>query len=177
MPLLIYYNQDGHKWFRRNVKSGNTWSEVGKNHKEIPKNSDKDGNMRKLLQLTGYHPQITPDLSKPYGKSYSGGETGVTITVRNAPLGNGYWKYKHSLRGGLFELKEVKHTEQVPLTYRTYDGKLESITAFYYGTTPTERPNLLLVELVIRRGWNYKRIPILSQRNKGRQGLERIFYT
>ncbi|EKX72080.1 hypothetical protein BEWA_045440 [Theileria equi strain WA] len=148
-PLLIHYEQGFHErsWFRRNTTDGSTWSEIGKADPNLPEHTSDDGKIKKLLEEASYYPLIIPDLFMPADAHYPDGNMSINITVRNAPLGNGYWKYKHSLRGGLFKLKGVEHNGNVLDGITPPDYILGSITAFYQGDDPYSLKNLIMVEL------------------------------
>ncbi|AFZ79898.1 hypothetical protein BEWA_027470 [Theileria equi strain WA] len=160
IPLLIAHQNGWHNWYRRNSDTVNTWSEVSQYDRPTGP-SDEDGNMQKLLQRNYYYPSIIIDLSRPTNATYSDKGTGIDITVRSTSVYGGYHMFEHSLRGGLFKLNGVQHTEQTNLNGITSDGelgrKLESITACYYGDHPSEEKRLLLVELVVsERETKYK---------------------
>ncbi|AFZ79442.1 hypothetical protein BEWA_022900 [Theileria equi strain WA] len=149
-PLLICYQEvTGTKWFRRNIKSGNTWGEVCQDDRPTNPDTDKD-NIKKLLQRNDYYPQITINLSMPANEPYRDKTTNINITVRTSPIGDGYWTNVHSLRGGLFTLKSVVHNN-LPLADIKSSENLESITVYYNGTDlKVER--LLLVEITSHNG-------------------------
>ncbi|AFZ80388.1 hypothetical protein BEWA_032410 [Theileria equi strain WA] len=152
IPLLITYQQDfGEKsWFRRNTKSGNTWSEVCQYERPTDPSDDSDNKIKGLLQHLGYYPSIIPDLSNL--GNYSDESTDIGVTVRASFIEDGYSKFEHSLRGGLFELKGVIHgTGNTPLTGISSNYPIESVSAYYYGgADPQDMSKLLLVEFVIK---------------------------
>ncbi|EKX72224.1 hypothetical protein BEWA_046880 [Theileria equi strain WA] len=148
-PLLIHYEQGFHErsWFRRNTTDGSTWSEIGKADQNLPEHTSDDGKIKKLLEEASYYPLITPDLSIFTDAHYPDRNMNINITVRTSSLDNGYWKYKHSLRGGLFKLKGVEHNVNILGGITPPDYILGSITAFYQGDDPYSLKNLIMVEL------------------------------
>ncbi|EKX73532.1 hypothetical protein BEWA_035680 [Theileria equi strain WA] len=140
IPIVIDYQKGGEHWFRRNTKDNKTWTAV-------PKDQASGDKTEKLLNQNPYYLQITLDLSNPSG-TYS--DNGVSITVRNTPIGDDYYISRHSLCGGLFELKGVTHND-APLTDIKSGEKLESVSAYYYGTD-LKVDRLLRVELRSHNG-------------------------
>ncbi|EKX73895.1 hypothetical protein BEWA_039330 [Theileria equi strain WA] len=137
---LIYYNQGGQKFFRRNSENENTWIEV----------SNANGHP------TGTTPNLPLDLSKSSGITYSGGSSNISITVLRSHIGDGYYRYQYSLRGAPFKVNEIKH-EGIPLTGISFQDALTSVSGYYYGgKNPTDQSNLLLIELVISGSNTYQ---------------------
>ncbi|EKX72410.1 hypothetical protein BEWA_048770 [Theileria equi strain WA] len=147
-PLLIHNSQTGggNRWFRRNKSTENTWSEIGTNNPNRPGHSDDKDNIKKLLELPDYHPQIVLDLSKSSG-TYTDTTTDILITVRTSPIGDSYWRYQHSLCGGLFEATVINYENSVLSGIESSNDKLDSVTTYYYGDNPSDENNLLLVGL------------------------------
>ncbi|EKX73004.1 hypothetical protein BEWA_015650 [Theileria equi strain WA] len=137
-PLLSVTPQTGNKrYFRRNAENGNAWIEVTASQSSLP-----NGETPTLATL---------DLSRHAG-TYTNGD--VKITVRVSHIGDGYYRYQYSLCGGPFRATKVQNNSSTLSGIEYLDGTLDSISAYYFGST-TEPPNLLLVELRSQGGKNY----------------------
>ncbi|EKX72311.1 hypothetical protein BEWA_047760 [Theileria equi strain WA] len=156
-PLLIYFLQsDGtKKWICRHL-GDKQWVEL---ERGAP-TSDVDSSKIKTLLDKLSTPKIIIDVSKTGGQYQPDGNT-LQFTVDKSVVNGSqdYYGFKHTESGNKgFMIKEVIHKGDT-LSGITSDGelgrKLESITAYYDGDSPTDPTKLLLVELVSRNNERY----------------------
>ncbi|EKX72610.1 hypothetical protein BEWA_044510 [Theileria equi strain WA] len=137
-PIIVtQFQQGGNKWFRRNTRDGNTWIEVS-NTNALP---------------SGTPPKLDLDLSKSSGITYFGGSTtGIGVAVRFCHIGDGYYRWQYSLKGGLFNVTRIRHENTQLSDITPPSEKLLSVSAYYsgydLGNTIGPLSNLILVEVV-----------------------------
>ncbi|EKX72822.1 hypothetical protein BEWA_013810 [Theileria equi strain WA] len=134
-PLLSATQSRPPKYFRRNSENVNSWIEVSTAGQTILPN--------------GETPQIIPNLSGKANTTYNYQGTNIPVTVRSSSLGDCYYRYQHSLCGGPFRITRITHGTGATLNGIDSTDPLVSVTAYYFGTSPT-LDKLLLVELSIK---------------------------
>ncbi|EKX72850.1 hypothetical protein BEWA_014090 [Theileria equi strain WA] len=133
-PLLSATQSRPPKYFRRNSDNENAWIENTTGQSALP---------------NGETPQIIPNLSGKANTTYNYQGTNIPVTVRSSSLGDCYYRYQHSLCGGPFRITRITHGTGATLNGIDSTDPLVSVTAYYFGTSPT-LDKLLLVELSIK---------------------------